>query len=357
MATNPMQRKARNSFLLGVLVTLLIAAVIIGILVKVLIDIKKEQEAQELAQVQVYVLNTGVKSGQIITSDMLIMQTVLSNTVPANAITELSQIVNYSLQEKKTGNTISTDQNGLYLVENGAKVRIAKEGDKYYKTVNNQKQLVEFMDVPLIAKVDMQANSVVTLDLIAKSDEIASDDLRLQEYNMLLLPVKVDVDDYIDVRLTLPSGQDYIVISKKRIVDIMEDTIWLKLTEEEILTMSNAIVEAYQMIGSKLYVNLYTEPGLQADATPTYAVSQAVLKVIENNPNIRQTAKKELFDRYTQAQMDQRTNDINSALAQYAEEAKENIETKLKEENQKRQELREKYLEQLSGATTGIVEY
>lgn len=356
MATNPMQRKARNSFLLGVLVMLLISALIIGVLVKFLIDAKKEQQQQELAQRQVYVLNTEVKSGQIITADMLNMQTVLATTVPSNAITDLTTFVTYSLQEKKTGNSIQTDKNGLYMEENGAKVRITKEGEQYYKTVNNQKELVEFMDAPLVAKVNMPANSVLTLELVAKSDEIANDDLRLQEYNMLNLPVKVNVDDYIDVRLRLPSGQDYIVVSKKRIVDMMENTIWLKLSEEEILAMSNATVEAYQMTGSSLYVNLYVEPGLQTDATPTYAVSPAVLKAIENDPNIRQTAKKALFDNYTQAQVDQRTNDINGALSQYAEKAQENIEAKVKEENEKRQELREKYLEQLSGTTTVTTE-
>lgn len=356
MATNPMQRKARNSFLLGVLITLLITGLIIGLLVKVLVDTKEEQQEQELAKQQVFVLNTNVKSGQIITSDMLSMQTVMSTTVPTNAITDLSEIIQYSLVEKKTGNTINTDNNGLYIEQNGTKIRIVKDGEQYYKIVNNQKELVEFMDVPLVAKVNMQANSVVTLELINKSDEIASDDLRLQEYNMLLLPVKVNVDDYIDIRLTLPSGQDYIVIAKKRVIDIIEDTVWLKLTEEEIVTMSNAIVEAYQMTGSKLYVNLYAEPGLQTEAIPTYAVSQAVLKLIENDPNVRQTAKKALFDRYTQAQVDQRTNDINGALNQYTDEAKTNIESKIKEENEKRQELREKYLEQLSGTTTGIVE-
>ena len=46
MATNPMQRKARNSFLLGVLVTLLIATLVISLL---LIQLKnyKEKEAKK----------------------------------------------------------------------------------------------------------------------------------------------------------------------------------------------------------------------------------------------------------------------------------------------------------------------
>ena len=45
MAINPMQRKARNSFLLGMFITLLITGAIIGLLAMQLMNrIKKEQE-------------------------------------------------------------------------------------------------------------------------------------------------------------------------------------------------------------------------------------------------------------------------------------------------------------------------
>ena len=56
MATNPMQRKARNSFLLGMLVMLLISGVIIALLFMQLSNkIKKEQEELK-ASVKAYVL-------------------------------------------------------------------------------------------------------------------------------------------------------------------------------------------------------------------------------------------------------------------------------------------------------------
>ena len=42
MATNPMQRKARNSFILGVLVTFVIMAMIVALL---LVQLKKMKEA------------------------------------------------------------------------------------------------------------------------------------------------------------------------------------------------------------------------------------------------------------------------------------------------------------------------
>ena len=41
MATNPMQRKARNSFLLGMLIMLLITGIIIGLLGFQLVKIKQ----------------------------------------------------------------------------------------------------------------------------------------------------------------------------------------------------------------------------------------------------------------------------------------------------------------------------
>lgn len=99
----------------------------------------------------------------------------------------------------------------------------------------------------------MKANTVVTSSMIAKSDEKTTNDLRIQEYNMLRLSSQIAAEDYIDIRFRMPSGEDYIVVSKKKVeipqIDGVDSatTIWLQLTEDEILTMSNAIVENYMM--------------------------------------------------------------------------------------------------------------
>ena len=55
MATNPMQRKARNSFLLGMLLMLIIAGVIIAFLAMQLINKMKEENQEKLEMVSVYV--------------------------------------------------------------------------------------------------------------------------------------------------------------------------------------------------------------------------------------------------------------------------------------------------------------
>ena len=72
--------------------------------------------------------------------------------------------------------------------------------------------------------------------------------------NVIALP-----GDYIDIRFQLPSGQDYIVLSKKKVLMSSQTGIWLKLSELELLTINNAIVEAWTIKGSKIYAIEYSE--------------------------------------------------------------------------------------------------
>ena len=101
MATNPMQRKARQSFLLGMLLTLLICGVIIALLFMQIKKYQDKEKADVASQVQVYALNTDVGSGQVITSDMYSRITVNRSMVPADAIGNLDNLSVYALQDKE----------------------------------------------------------------------------------------------------------------------------------------------------------------------------------------------------------------------------------------------------------------
>ena len=116
--------------------------------------------------------------------------------------------------------------------------------------------------------------------------------------------------------------------------------------------MNNAIVEAYTMKSSKLSANLYVEPGLQEAAIPTYAVSQDVYNLIQNDPNIVKQAREELQYRFStngENLATRRQNEINPQLSQYQAEAQANVEQKMEEELQARKELREQYIQALTG--------
>ncbi len=360
MATNPMQRKARNSFLLGVLCALVLTGIIIALLILQLKNYKEKENQEQANSVKVWVLSQDVISGQVITTDMLTQQVTNKNFVPSNAIGDMSILSNYSLSDKE-GNEVITEYKSnvatLYLSKNGSKYEIKTEDEtgSYYIEKNGNKEYVELAEDPIIAKVNMNKNSIITIDMISKSSEKTTDDLRKVEYNMLVLPTQLATGEYVDIRLSLPSGQDYIVVSKKQVeipqisgVD-MDDTIWLKLTEDEIITMNNAIVEAYRIQGSTLKVVTYTEAGIQNAATPTYVPTGEVMQLINDDPNIVQKAKNELISRYNKNQGTVRNNTINPLINSNGTDGEENMKTKVQESITNSKENRKSYLESLGG--------
>ena len=365
MATNPMQRKARNSFLLGMLVMLLIAGVIIAFLFIQLMNKTKKEQEQAAASVNAYVLNQDVKSGQVITTDMLTLQTVNRNLVPSNATSDLSIIENYALEDK-SGNEIYTKYNNnnqaqLYITIDNQEYQVKQDDNtgNFYITRNNNDEYIELNSVPLVAKVDMNKNTLITTELLSKSDSMVQDDVRKQEYNMVILPTDLTTGDYIDVRLMLPSGQDYIVVSKKEVelpmIDGIDsaDTIWINLSEDETLHMSCAIYDAFRINGAKLYATKYTEAGMQAAATPTYPVNESVSALLESDPNLLEKAKNEIRQRYSGGNAaNLRNNYINPTISGQGDQAQTNLETNMQDSITNSKNARQDYLESLGGATS-----
>lgn len=412
MASNPMQRKSRNSFLLGMIITLLITGVVIVFLFLQLKKVKDEQKQEEAQKVNVYTLNMNVKSGQVLTEDMFSKQRVNKSTIPSNATSVASVIESWFLQTKD-GNKVNTDSEGLYLNRADSIIEIAQENGEYYKLVNGQKEKVslrtdpiqddqgafivdtnnedtitrvyqedttgqyyvyrldsstmntgnnrtrvkeylEINNVPVIAKVDMNKNTVITPDLVVQSDEVVTDDTRQQEYNVVILPTDLLTDDYIDIRLMTPSGQDFIVVSKVKVEipknadgTYVADTIKVNLREDETLAMSSAIVEASGLLGSKLYATKYVEAGMQQASLPTYTPNAAVTAQIQSNPNIVDQAKEELAARYSQAAKDSRNNYLQSLINQ-SEDYYDNQQDAMEDSIKNSQAARQKYLETLS---------
>ena len=300
MATNPMQRKSRNSFLLGMLITLIITGLIIAFLAIQLLNIKKEQQEEATASKRVYILSQDVKSGQTIDVSSLKTKTITNDMVPSNAV------------------SLSGDED-------------------------------------VVAKVDLKANTILTSDLITESDNKINNDTRVQEYNTIVLPINLEDGDYVDIRLSLPSGQNYIVVSKKKVEipdlggALSTDTIRLNLSEDEILSMSNAIYDAFKINGSKLEAVKYTDPGMQTAATPTYPVNAEVVALLKSDSNILKEAMAALNSRYSQGNLsDLRNNYINSAISNVGDQAQTNAQQGMTESITNSKESRKEYLDSLS---------
>ena len=317
MATNPMQRKARNSFLLGMLLMLIITGAIIAFLILQLTNMKKEEQELEASYVTVYTLNKDVESGDEVTEADFTMTQVTNATAPTDYLTPSDLGTN------------------------------------------------------MIAKISMTRGTVLSKEMIYIDETVTGNDVRKEEYNMFILPTDLVTGDYVDVRLLLPSGTNYIVVSKKKVeipniagVD-STDTISIELSEDEINMISSAIVDAFRYNGAKLYVNKYTDPGLQEASIPTYPVNYDVLQLINGNPNILDEARTALWNRYNatdssgvQTQAEQRNNVIDAVINADPEQSQSNLESNMNESITDSVTTRQEYLEGLSAqaATTSTAQ-
>lgn len=295
MAVNPMQKKARNSFLLGMIITLVVCAIIGVILYIAVIGPENKASKEKGTATKAYALNRDVKSGQEITADMLSPINTYSNLIPQNYI----------------------DSTILTSVESGKKV---------------------------VAKVDLYKNTILTASTVTTEENTVTKDVRTMEYNMLTLPINLTIGDYVDIRITFPDGQDFIVIAKKEIKNIQGNTVTFDMSEADIVMLNSAIVESYIMKASNIYIAKYVEPGMQEKAANTYVPTAEVIRLIETDSNIVSTAKNELtsrFDANIRSQM-------NSTVNQYSEQGLTNVEEGIQKQIEDAKKAREEYLSSLA---------
>jgi len=219
----------KKRLLYGILIGLAVG--VIGIIVTIIITnntIKTYEEGTNKDFIEnftgtVVTFNRDVIQGETITADMISMARVHNTTIPLNAAT----------------------QGGV---------------------------------IGKIAKYNIPKNVTVVSNMV--SDKIVSQDVRTQQITAVLLPAKLTVGEYVDIRLQVPSGVEYIVLPQKQILDISGTTIWMDLSEDELLLLNSAIVDSYMTDGSKLYAVEYADPDTQISTDD--AAAEMARKEIED---------------------------------------------------------------------------
>lgn len=293
MVTNPIQKQKRNSLLGGLAIGLIIGLVLCVVLYMFLTSKTGSVATSKEGTIKVIVLNKEIKSGSAVTAADYSVQTVNKSIAPTDAIGSI----------------------------NGTAV----------------------------AKINLSAGTVLSNSMLTQENEKLTKDLREQQYNMITLPTDLVAGDFIDIRLQLSDGGDYIVVSKKSVQKATDTTVWLKMNEEEILAMSNAIVEYYTMAGSKLYATKYTDPGSQEAAVTTYSPNDTVKALMLNDDNITsqlQDGTGRLSEKFKAI----RKAKIESELGKYSETGLENLEKNIKEEIESLKESRQAYFGTLNSA-------
>ncbi|MDP1513016.1 SAF domain-containing protein [Paenibacillus sp. CMAA1739] len=142
------------------------------------------------------------------------------------------------------------------------------------------------------AKIELKKGSVLTTAMIT-ADEPTSKDLRNRELKVVVLPSSLKSGDEVDIRIQFPTGQDYILLSKKKISRLEGTVVWVTMNEQEILSLSSAIVDAY-LHKASIYALTYVDPQFQPKAIPTYPPNAQVLALMNSDPNLIRVAEQKL---------------------------------------------------------------
>ena len=145
---------------------------------------------------------------------------------------------------------------------------------------------------------EQQTDQEVEQKLLEEAYEAEiTDDMRLHKYTFIKLTERMKKGDYVDIRVSFPNGADFVLLSKKQIQDISiplenaeENALWLYVTEEEILRLSSAVVDAFLDDGCSVYAVQYIKDEQKA-AIMNYKVNDVVAQLIADDPNIVKKAE------------------------------------------------------------------
>lgn len=233
MLVGPMKKKLVST----VILVIVILTIVFGGLGYFLLSAKQNEitELKKKAEViQKYVFAKDFPSGHVIDKGDLALVSVKSESTPGNSYAARTNVTPANREEiyRITGTTYKTGESvdSLSLI------------------------------VGRKTKINVSKNTILTQEMLVDVDKAPTADLRLEEFTMINLPSDTVDGEYVDVRIMFPTGADFSVLIGKKIEKYTESSIFLSLTEDEILTMGSAIVEAYMNEGTKIYATKYVDP-------------------------------------------------------------------------------------------------
>lgn len=139
-------------------------------------------------------------------------------------------------------------------------------------------------------KISLAKGAALSTDILYEGAEIADDERRV-ELRELELPQNLRENEFVDIRIVFPDGEDYLVIGHKRVYHMIRDdeggvsALQMRFLEEELLRYQAACVDTKTYQDTRLYAVRYTGE-FQPAAQVYYPVNRAVFRLLQWNPNI-----------------------------------------------------------------------
>ncbi len=218
------------------------------------------------------------KRGKLILR-LLIAVAIIAAVLAALVVIGRNQIKNYEAQITSLETQITSNQQYVYVANTDIEA-----GSDVQQDINViRQQIASGIDASLyIQDSDFENNYTALVDIAAgqplmknmvTADEVSTGVMEV-EISVATLLVDSATNDVVDVRISFPDGSDYVVLSKKTMKNLIYDSsVWYTdLNEQEILTLTSAVTDAYTNTGTYIYLTRYTNPTIQEANVCTYPV-------------------------------------------------------------------------------------
>lgn len=195
-----------------------------------------------------------------------------------------------ALKDVKKGDALTLEE----LDENG---NVTKEANVELRTIYSGLDMETFMaeeDIGKRSLIDIAEGDPVLKSVVLERE--ITNSLREYEISKVQLMKTQEEGDFIDIRITYPDGETFVVLPKKEIIKLPDgvDYFTTYLNEDDILNYVSAMIDSFLIPGTSIYTTAYIEPNIQVGAVKTYVPRVETLSMllkdstfgIQNNANI-----------------------------------------------------------------------
>lgn len=190
------------------------------------------------------------------------------------------------------------DENDKLIQQNTRQIYVAAQDIRVGESVDKEKLeirralcsqkeelLFTSQDIGKEAVTDIAEGTFLNKSLVNQSGPV--DGLREMCYRTIELTENVKSYDVVDIRIRYPNGEDYVVMAGKRILldEVRGERCYIRVSEEELLLMSAAMVDTEQTYGTRIYTSKYPEPTIQKKSFVTYRPPEDIIRLMKQSPN------------------------------------------------------------------------
>lgn len=144
--------------------------------------------------------------------------------------------------------------------------------------------------------VDIKANTPLVSSMVLPFR--LDDDMRLLDIVLSEVPIGIEIDDYVDIRIAFEDGEDFLCMTNKRVIGVYGKVMKLLVNEKDIHVYESMKVDAAcrRKVNensfrsgnfiNRIYAIEYVEGGAQKEGTKYYPIRNASTQILLRDPNI-----------------------------------------------------------------------